>query len=312
MKKIVITPRGFAKYGKEAIKIMESKGYTVDYNDTGIAYTKEEFYQHTKDADGLIVGVEICDKEFIDHCDNLKVIIKFGVGTDNIDLNYAREKNIFVGRTVGSNSRSVAETAVSYMLADSKNLYASISSTKENRWDKLTGYEVKNKTVGIIGFGSIGKEVAKMAYGLGMNIIVYDLFSVDRVVLNETNAKEVTFEELLSNSDFVSIHVPLNDKTKNLISYDHLLKMKQTAVLINTARGGIVNEDDLYNALKNEEIKGAYFDVFSSEPPAEDNKLLKLGNFYLTPHIGSRSKEAEINTVNISTDIILNALEERQ
>ena len=124
--KIVVTPRGFAKCGLDNVKIIENAGFLVEYNDTGNAYTKEEFYKKTEDADGVIVGVETVDKEYIDAHPRMKAIVKFGVGTDNIDIEYCRKKGIFVGRTVGSNARSVAETAISFLFADSKNLYESI------------------------------------------------------------------------------------------------------------------------------------------------------------------------------------------
>ena len=132
--KIVVTPRGFAKCAIDNVEILKNAGHIVDFNDTGKAYTKEEFYQKTTDADGIIVGVEIVDKEFINAHPKLKAVVKFGVGTDNIDVDYCNEKGIFVGKTVGSNSRSVAETVISYIMADSKNLYESIFTAKDGKW----------------------------------------------------------------------------------------------------------------------------------------------------------------------------------
>lgn len=304
MKKIVITPRGFAKCGVENAQIMRDAGFEVVYNDTGLAYTKDEFYEITKDADGVIVGVEKVDKDYIDAHPNLKAVVKFGVGTDNIDVDYCKSKNIFVGRTVGSNAQSVAETAVSFIIADSKNLFESISDTRSHGWSKLTGYEIMGRTVGIVGFGEIGKRVAKMSAGLGMNVLAYDVFGVE----STSDVKAATLDEIIENSDFISLHVPLTEQTKNMIGAKEFGRMKKSAVIINTARGGVVNEHELYEALKNGVIKAAYFDVFSSEPPANDEPLLTLSNFYLTPHIASRSKEAEKNTADMSTRIIIDAL----
>ena len=308
VKKIAITPRGFAKCGIENAEIMKNAGFDVAYNDTGLAYTKEEFYNFTKDADGIIVGVESVDKEYIDAHPKLKAVVKFGVGTDNIDVEYCRQKGIFVGRTVGSNARSVAETAVSFVIADSKNLYESIQNVKEHGWAKMTGYEIMGKTIGIVGFGAIGRTVAKMAYGLGMKIMVYEPYSVDREFANAVNAEITDIDALLKKSDFISLHIPLTPETRNMISAKELHKMKSTAVLINTSRGGIVNEADLYGALSNKVIRAAYFDVFTSEPPKDDEPLLSLPNFYLTPHIASRSAEAEKNTADMATKIIMEAL----
>lgn len=307
-KKIVITPRGFAKCGVENAKIMEDAGFDVVYNDTGSAYTKEEFYEITNDADGVIVGVESVDKSYIDAHPKLKAVVKFGVGTDNIDMQYCKEKGIFVGRTVGSNARSVAETAISFVIADSKNLYESISNTREHGWAKMTGYEIFGKTIGIIGFGAIGRHVAQMAGGLGMRVIAYDAYGIQKELADSLNTEVVEFDKLIEQSDFISLHVPLTAETMNMISMKELKMMKSTAVLIDTARGGIVNEADLYEALTNGVIKSAYFDVFSSEPPKEDEPLLKAPHFYLTPHIASRSEEAEKNTADMSTRIMIEAL----
>lgn len=306
--KIVITPRGFAKCGVDNAKIMEEAGFEVSYNDTGLAYSKEEFYQVTEDADGVIVGVETVDRAYIDAHPKLKAVVKFGVGTDNIDVAYCKEKGIFVGRTVGSNSRSVAELAISFVIADSKNLYNSITNTREHGWAKMTGYEVQEKTIGIVGFGAIGREVAKMAWGLGMHVLAFDVCGIDPETAENYDVEITTVEEIIKRSDFISLHIPLTYDTMNMFSSKELKQMKSNAVLINTARGGIVNEADLYEALKEHVIRAAYFDVFSSEPPKEDEALLTLPNFYLSPHIGSRSMEAEKRTADIATKVILEAL----
>lgn len=307
-RKIVITPRGFAKCGLDNAKKMEEAGFAVSYNDTGLAYSAEEFSKVTQNAEGIIVGVETVDREYIDSHPKLKAVVKFGVGTDNIDVSYCEEKGIFVGRTVGSNARSVAETAISFVIADSKNLYDSIANTREHGWAKMTGYEIQGKTIGIVGFGAIGKEVAKMAWGLGMRVLVYDVCEVPEEMVEKYDLHVVTVEEIVRSSDFISLHIPLTGETKNMITSRQLNQMKPNAVLINTARGGIVNEADLYGALKNRVIRAAYFDVFTCEPPREEEPLLTLPNFYLTPHIASRSAEAEKNTADIATRVILEAL----
>ena len=306
--KIVVTPRGFAKCGLDNVKIIEDAGFSVEYNDTGNAYTKEEFYEKTKDADGVVVGVELVDKAYIDAHPKLKAVVKFGVGTDNIDLEYCREKGIFVGRTAGSNARSVAETAISFLFADSKNLYESISDTRAHKWSKLTGYEMEGKTIGIVGFGAIGKKVAQMAFGLGMKVLAYDPYFIDSEATQAFCVEVVELEEILKRSDFVSLHIPLTEETRNFVTMKELKIMKPSAVLINTARGGIVNEADLFEALSANIIRAAYFDVLVNEPPREDEPLLGLTNFYATPHIASRSREAEKNTADMATQIMIDAL----
>ena len=307
-KKIVITPRGFAKCGLQNAEKIRSAGFDLFYNDSGLAYSKEEFYEITKDADGIVIGVESVDAAYLEAHPKVRAVVKFGVGTNNIDLEYCREHGIFVGRTVGSNARSVAETAISFIIADSKNLYESISDTRNHGWSKLTGYEIMDKTVGIVGFGAIGKQVARMAWGLGMRVLAYDAFGIDKEVADSLHAEIVGLDELIERSDFLSLHVPLTPDTANMISAAELSRMKKNAVLINTARGGIVNEADLYEALKGGTIKAAYFDVFSSEPPRADEPLITLPNFYLTPHVASRSAEAERNTADMASKIIVEAL----
>ncbi len=290
--KVVITPRGFANCGEENVKYFQKAGISLVYNQTGKAYTKEEFYALTADADGVIVGVETVDKAYIDSHPMLRAVVKFGVGLDNIDVAYCQEKGIFVGKTAGSNARSVAETAISFILADSKNLYESISNTKANGWSKMTGYEVEGKTVGIAGFGAIGKKVAQMAFGLGMKVLAYDPYGVDEAVAQKFDVTSVGLDALLERSDFVSLHIPLTEETKDLIGLSQLKTMKPQAVLINTARGGIVDEKALIEAIDCGEIAGAALDVLEKEPAAPDSPLLNRDSIIVTNHVASYSKES--------------------
>lgn len=306
--KVLITPRGFANCGIDQVIYMESKGLTVHYNNTGKAYTKEEFHNLAKDADAIIVGVDIMDRELIEKCSNLKVICKFGVGTDNIDLDCAKEKGIFVGRTVGSNSRSVAEHVIALMFADSKNIYDSIKEVKENKWNKRTGIEVSEKVIGIIGFGMIGKHIANFANGLNMKVYAYDVLEISDEVAKEYNVEKKSLEEIIRESDYISLHVPLLDSTRNMISTKEFKNMKESACLINAARGGVVDEEALYEALVNKEIRSAYFDVYSVEPPRKDDKLVNLNNFFLTPHTAARTIESEKRTCKMSTETIIEHL----
>ena len=297
--KVVITPRGFANYGLDQVERMKSKGLEVHYNATGKAYTHEEFKALSKDADAIIVGVDKMDREMMEGCPNLKAVCKFGVGTDNIDLDYAKERNIHVGRCVGSNSRSVAEHVLSMMFMEAKNLYTSVRDVKQHGWNKPTGREIYGKKLGIIGFGMIGKYLAEYAY---------DAFVIAEETARQYHAQISTLEDILTDCDYISLHVPLLESTRNMISTEEFKKMKKDACLLNAARGGIVNEEALYEALKKKEIRSACFDVYSSEPPREDDKLLTLDNFLLTPHTAARSMESEQRTCAMSTDIILEQL----
>lgn len=307
--KVLITPRGFANYGLDQVERMKSKGLEVHYNATGKAYTHEEFKALAKDADAIIVGVDKMDREMMEGCPNLKAVCKFGVGTDNIDLDYAKERNIHVGRCVGSNSRSVAEHVLSMMFMEAKNLYTSVRDVKQHGWNKPTGREIYGKKLGIIGFGMIGKYLAEYAYGCGMEVYAYDAFAIAEETARQYHAQISTLEDILTDCDYISLHVPLLESTRNMISTEEFKKMKKDACLLNAARGGIVNEEALYEALKKKkEIRSACFDVYSSEPPREDDKLLTLDNFLLTPHTAARSMESEQRTCAMSTDIILEQL----
>ncbi|QIK69432.1 phosphoglycerate dehydrogenase [Erysipelothrix sp. HDW6C] len=306
--KVLITPRGFHKVGQTYVKLMEDHGLTVHYNDTGLAYTHEEFIALAHDADAIIVGVDRMDREMMSQCPNLRVICKFGVGTDNIDLDYARESGIHVGRTVGSNSRSVAEHVMALMFAESKNIYPVVRDVKAHKWEKPTGYELAQKTLGIVGFGAIGKHLATIANGIGMNVVAYDAFDIPNETATSYQTSVVSFDTLIATSDYISLHVPLTDETANMFSEKTFNQMKNTASIINAARGGIVDEDALYRALVNRDIRAACFDVFSIEPPSHDEKLLELDNFLLTPHTASRTVESELRTCEMSSQIVMEHL----
>lgn len=305
---VLITPRGFANYGLDQVEMMKAKGLDVHYNATGKAYTHEEFKELARDADAIIVGVDKMDKEMMEGCPNLKVVCKFGVGTDNIDLDYAKAHNIYVGRCVGSNSRSVAEHVMSMMFTEAKNLYTSVRDVKQHGWNKPTGREIYGKKLGIIGFGMIGKYLADYAYGCGMEVYAYDAFAIAQEDAKQHHTHIAALEDIIAECDYISLHVPLLDSTRNMISTEEFKRMKKDACLLNAARGGIVDEAALYEALKNKEIRSACFDVYSSEPPKEGDKLLALDNFLLTPHTAARSMESEQRTCAMSTGIILERL----
>ena len=220
---------------------------------------------------------------------NLKIIAKYGVGLDNIDLKACDERNIKVGWTGGVNKRSVAEMTLGFMLALSRNLYLTSNQLKKNVWNKSGGLQLTGKTIGIIGAGFIGKEVIELLKPFNCDILINDIYELRG--LKQKNIIQVEKEIIYTKSDIISIHTPLNIETDNLINLSVMEKMKNTALLINTSRGKIINEKDLKFALKNKIIAGAALDVYEKEPP-EDSELLKLDNIICTPHIGGNSKEA--------------------
>tara|TARA_B110000503_G_scaffold66306_1_gene103960 strand:- start:7281 stop:8201 length:921 start_codon:yes stop_codon:yes gene_type:complete len=261
----------------------------VVINEEGIRIHENELVNFYKDADGIVVGLEKITPELLDQLPNLKIIAKYGVGLDNIDLKACDERNIKVGWTGGVNKRSVAEMTLGFMLALSRNLYLTSNQLKKNVWNKSGGLQLTGKTIGIIGAGFIGKEVIELLKPFNCNILINDIYELRG--LKQKNIIQVEKEIIYTKSDIISIHTPLNIETDNLINLSVMEKMKNTALLINTSRGKIINEKDLKFALKNKIIAGAALDVYEKEPP-EDSELLKLDNIICTPHIGGNSKEA--------------------
>ena len=272
---------------KEYIEQIRAAGMTVDVRDDIMA---EELPNVLPAYDGMVVRSRTKVRQpLIDVCPNLKVIVRGGVGLDTIDYEYARSKGIAVINTPLASSASVAELAIGYMFALARSLYKATSSMKAEKWDKKSfeGDEINGKTLGIIGYGNIGRETAKRALALGMKVIAYDPY------VNSLNGvKMVTFDELLAQSDYISLHAPKTKETANMIGSEQFARMKNSVRIINCARGGIINEDALYEALTSGKVAGAALDVFSEEPPTNWN-LLKLDNVIGSPHIGASTKEAQ-------------------
>jgi D-3-phosphoglycerate dehydrogenase len=225
----------------------------------------------------------------IDVCPKLKVIVRGGVGLDTIDADYARSKGITVMNTPKASSASVAELAIGFMFSLARNLYKATSTVKAEKWEKkaFEGDEISGKTLGLLGIGNIGKEVARRANALGMTVIAYDPY-----VKEAEGVSLVTLDELLSSSDYISLHLPKTKESADMINKSMFAKMKTGVRIVNCARGGIINEVDLYEALTTGKVAGAALDVYAEEPPL-DWKLVKLDNVICSPHIGAATREAQ-------------------
>lgn len=261
--------------GLDGIDYLKSKGY--------------EFADSVQDADAIIVrSATKVTESMIGQAKNLRVIARSGTGTDNIDKVAAKARGIVVVNAPGANAESVAEHTLIFMLAISRSLVGTVNTLKSGVWAKsdFHGMELKGKTLGIVGFGNIGGRVAELASAFGMDILVFTR-SAPAV------GKQVTLPELLADSDFVTLHVPLTDETRGLIGAKELGSMKPTAYLINTSRGAIVDETALIAALRNKTIAGAALDVFAREPLSGSSELLKLPNVIVTPHVAADSREGE-------------------
>ena len=256
--------------------------------------TQEELKTLLPKIHGLVIrSATKVNKELIDAAPHLKYVVRAGEGTDNIDKAYCKEKGIKVSNTPGANNNSAAEHAVALMLTVLRKTAAADASMKRGEWNKdaYTGNELSNKTVGIMGFGRIGQIVAKRISGFEPKILFFD----PMVHASQVNyaTKVNTLEELFTQSEIITIHTPLLDATKGVVNYQLLSLMKPSAILVNAARGKIVNEADLYEILKARKIRGAGFDVFANEPLEADSKLKELENIVLTPHLGGSTEEAQ-------------------
>jgi len=276
-------------------KILQKEMYqyfpNAKLNLEGKRFSKNALIEYIKDADAIIVGLELIDDEILKKCPNLKIVSKYGVGLNNIDLDTCKKRNIAIGWTGGVNKLSVAEMTLGYMLMLARNLYVTSNQLKNNGiWNKAGGFQLSNKKIGIIGVGHIGKEVIRLLKPFDCEIYVNDI--IDQTdYYKSVGVVEVSKEEIFQTCDFITIHTPLDHSTMNLIGEKEFKQMKSTSYIINSARGGIIDEVALKNALINNQIAGAGIDTYIEEPPT-DKELLNLPNLICTPHIGGNSKEA--------------------
>jgi phosphoglycerate dehydrogenase-like enzyme len=286
---IAVTSPSFSKNDilqKEIFKYFPMAKLNTD----GKKFTQEELITYIKDADGIVVGLEEINKEVLKQCPNLKIVSKYGVGLNNIDLDACNKRNISIGWTGGVNRLSVAEMTLGYMLMLARNLYITSNELKQGIWNKSGGFQLSGKTVGIIGVGYIGKEVVRLLQPFGCTILVNDIIGQSDYY-QAHHLHEATKDEIYAQADIITIHTPLNKSTEGIIDQGVFTAMKPSAFILNSARGGIINEDDLKWALQNHIIAGAAIDAYVEEPP-KDRELLHLPNLICTPHIGGNAKEA--------------------
>lgn len=264
--------------------------------DVETALSPEELKAVIRDYDAIVIRSSTkLTADIIEAADRLKVIGRAGIGVDNVDLETATKKGVVVMNTPEGNTITTAEHTISMMLALARRIPQASESVKSGRWEKkkFMGTEVFNKTLGIIGIGRIGKIVADRATGLHMNVIAYDPF-ISQETISKLGVELVPLDELLRRSDFITVHTPKTKETIDLIDKKAFEKMKNGVYIINCARGGIINEKALYDAIVSGKVAGAALDVFTEEPP-KDNPLLELEQVICTPHLGASTEEAQVN-----------------
>lgn len=309
MAKILVTPRSFGKYSNKPYDLLKNHGIEVINNPTNGILEEDMLIDLVKDIDGIIVGVEPLGENVLKDAGKLKAISKYGVGTDNIDIGYCKKKGIAISVTKGANSNAVADYAFALLLGVARKVVEIDKGCHVGDWSKKDSLDVYGKKLGIIGLGSIGKAVAKRAIGFDMGLYGFDLYK-DEDFINEYKIKFTNLEEIFEECDFISIHLPLNAQTNHMIDEKMFKIAKNNLIIVNTARGGIIDENDLYEALKSGKIYGAGIDVFENEP-ASDSKLLELSNVIVGSHCAASSHGAVNKMSMMASGNIVRMLKER-
>ena len=287
--KVVVTPPAFCKSEYLKSKLSSLFPNTV-YSQKNNYLSESELIGFLKNADAAIIGRDSITKATLEALPQLKIISKYGVGLDNLDIFSIKEKGVELAVTAGTNKRSVAELALSFMLGLCHRTFIGAERIKRGEWIREGGHNLSGKTIGIIGCGNVGKEVVHLLKPFGCVILVCDIEDRSEFCRDQ-EVTESSIGSLIEKSDIVTLHVPLTDLTRNMIDETVLRKMQANAYLINTSRGAVVNPSALHKALVSGEISGAALDVFCSEPP-DDMAFLELPNLMVTPHIGGNSVEA--------------------
>jgi D-3-phosphoglycerate dehydrogenase len=292
--KILVTPTSFGPNSKSPAKdALERFASEIVYNPHGRPLQPGELLELLGGVEGVVAGVDYFDASvFAGAPDSLKVVSRYGTGYDRVDIAAAARRGIIVTNTPGVNSESVADLAFALMLAAARRTPALDASVKRGEWPRTTGVELYGKTLGILGLGAIGRAVARRAQGFSMRVLAYDPY-MDEKYARKNGIQPCAFDEAVQASDILSLHMPLTDATRGCINAGTIARMKPGAIVVNTARGGLIDEDAAYEALVSGQLGGLGLDAFAIEPPGK-NKLLELDNVVATPHAGSSTKEATL------------------
>jgi D-3-phosphoglycerate dehydrogenase / 2-oxoglutarate reductase len=297
--RVAVTPRSLRQTPGPHLDRLQAE-LDVRFPDVDRPLDEQEMVELVRDCAGLIVGVDPVTPRVLE-AGPLRVIVKYGSGMDNIDVEAARALGVRVGSTPGTNARSVAELAIALLLVLARNVALHDRGVRAGSWRRLTGVELAGKQLGIVGYGAIGREVARIAQGLDMNVVAHD------PLVAEADVPLVPLDELYAASDAVSLHLPLTDETRGFVGGRELDAMKPTAFLINTARGGLVDEAALGDALRSGRLAGAALDGFEVEPLG-DSPLLPLDNVVFSPHAGASTYDAVLRTAAQAVDQLLAGL----
>lgn len=287
--KVLVTSRSFGQLSQEPIQLLEQAGFHVDFMTTD--FDLDAFEQALPGYDALIIGAHPLRPECLRKCDRLKIICKHGVGLDNIPLEAARELGMRVTNVPNANAQAVADLAFGLLLCCARKIVYAVNALREGYTKPVIGTDAHKKTLGLVGFGNIAKGVAQRAQGFQMRVLAYDPY-ITHIAEEYPYVMLLPLEQVVEESDFISLHLPLTKETRGMFGEGLLSKMKPDAYLINTSRGGIVDEDALFKAVSEKRIAGAALDVTEQEPMPSDHPLMSLREVIITNHIGMYSKEA--------------------
>jgi D-3-phosphoglycerate dehydrogenase len=292
--RLLVTPTSYGKNDARLKTELEALVGEVIYNPTGKPLTSAEVAGLLPGIDGYIAGLDVIDADALKTADKLKVIARYGVGFDNVDLDAAKNKNIVVTNTPGANSVSVAELALGLILALARQIPEAVDAVHQGKWPRYSGVSLEGKTIGILGLGAIGKQLARRLAGFDCKILAFDPYADKQFALdNQITLAEM--DQVIARADFVSLHLPLLPDTRGIVDEASLSKMKKGSYLVNTSRGEAINEEALLMALQSGHLKGAGLDAFIVEPPDPNNPLLALPNVIATPHLGAQTDGATSN-----------------
>ena len=305
--KILVTPTSFKQDSNSpAMEKLRSFATTLVFNTSGKALSENDLIPLLADCDGCVAGLDHFTAKALEAAPKLKVISRYGVGFDQVDLAAAKARNIVVCNTPGVNAESVADLTFALLLCLARKVPALDRKTRDGQWPRSIGIELPGKTISILGLGAAGRAVARRASGFSMRVIAYSPH-IDRKYAESKGIVPVDFDTLIREADFLSLHLPLKEETKHIISADVMKSMKKGAIIINTARGGIVDEEAAYELLVSGHLGGLGLDVYETQPP-EKSPLFELENVVLTPHTGSHTAEATNAMAQMSVQNLIDVL----
>jgi len=305
--KVLVTATSFKRgSGQSALELLESFTNDLVFNPYGRPLSEDELISILSGCDGIIAGLDPFNRNVIESASGLKVISRYGVGVDQVDLKAAREKGIAVCNTPGVNANAVADLAFALLLSVARQVTLLDRKIREGQWPRSTGIELYNKTIGILGLGAVGRAAAKRASGFSMKILAYDPF-IDNEYARANGITAACFDEIIKEADFISLHLPLGGETRNIISADVMKAMKKGVIIINTARGGLLDEKAACELLKSGHLGGLGLDVLEAEPPGA-SPLFGLDNVVITPHTGAHTTEAIAGMAEMSVRNLIDVL----